>query len=820
MKTSLLVTASLAGALFGASLAHAQSAAHAPQPSGGVEEIVVTAQKRSENVQTVPIAVTAFTANTLIEKNVTAVQGLSNLTPNVTLDAGSPFSGSTSVLTAYIRGIGQDDFAFNLDPGVGVYVDGIYLARTVGANTDLLDVDRIEVLKGPQGTLFGRNSVGGAISIVTRTPGNEFTGRAEATTGSYNRLDVRGTVDVPLVSDTLLSTITFSESRRDGYLHRLPFPGSYITDPLTAVPRSGYDTNVTEGGENQWAVRGKLLWKAGPRLRVTLTGDYQRVDQPGTASTLLRVLANDGGPPTYPGELFGSAYNLCVGVPNNLLPAAPGGNIRALCGKTGTGGVILGLPNAPNAARLHFNNQFLTKNIDTSYATGPDFSKLSNWGIGGTIDVDLADNLLLKSITGYRQLQWSAATDSDGSPITIIEPGFILNQEQVSEELQLIGKAFDRRLSYLVGLYAFKEDGLLHDFVPFGGGLLQVDGRNYFTTNSYAAFTHLNFKLTEKLSVTAGGRYTHEEKKFEGFQRDPNGFLYKLVFGAQLDQITPALSAALGFPDSSDPLRFYPPGVNRKTFDNFSPKLGVEYKPFRDTLVYGSYSEGYKTGGWTTRLSAPVPKAPDFNEEKAYSYEIGIKNELFDRHLRLNLAGFYTTYKGIQLTQTTGISPTTRNAGDAEIYGMEAEYQAVITDDFQISGSIGHIHDRYIRKDAGTTAGNKLPKTPSWKVNISPRYTVHLSERGRVIANVDYTYTSSLFNNTENTPELERKATSIVSASLTYHEPRDRWTFAVGGVNLTDERYLTTGQFQPGGGLIYGTYNRPAEWYAQLGFRF
>jgi len=159
-------------------------------------EIVVTAQKRSENVQDVPIAISAFTASALQERSVTNVASLSALAPNVNLDGGTPFSGSASVLSATIRGIGSDDFAFNIDPGVGIYLDGVYLARTVGANQDLPDVERIEVLKGPQGTLFGRNTIGGAISIVTHDPGKEFKGSVDVTTGSYNLVKARGTIEL------------------------------------------------------------------------------------------------------------------------------------------------------------------------------------------------------------------------------------------------------------------------------------------------------------------------------------------------------------------------------------------------------------------------------------------------------------------------------------------------------------------------------------------------------------------------------------------------------------------------------------------------
>src|SRR5579863_6266991 len=189
---------------------------------GTLQEIVVTAEKRTENIQQVPIAITAFSESELRAKGATDIHSLSTLTPNVNLDAGSPFSGSNSVLSASIRGIGQDDFAFNLDPGVGVYVDGVYFARTVGANQNLLDVERVEVLNGPQGTLFGRNTIGGAISIVTRTPGNQFAVQAQVTGGSFNRRDVAVIADIPLTDD-LLTTFTFSYQFQDGYQKRMPY---------------------------------------------------------------------------------------------------------------------------------------------------------------------------------------------------------------------------------------------------------------------------------------------------------------------------------------------------------------------------------------------------------------------------------------------------------------------------------------------------------------------------------------------------------------------------------------------------------------------
>src|SRR3984957_15970910 len=241
----------------------------AAQESGGLAEVVVTAERPAENIQNVPIAVTAFTADALQSRNLTNVQTLGALSPGVNLDAGAPFSGDRSVLSASIRGIGQDDFAFNLNPAVGVYLDGVYLARTIGANQNLLDVDRVEILKGPQGTLFGANTEGGAISIVTHTPGNEEKFTAQVTGGSYDRRDFGFTADIPLIKDTLLSSLTVSSQDRDGYQQVIPYPSNspqglapFVVDPQDAYPKAGYETGDAYGGYNVQTVRGKLLWLA------------------------------------------------------------------------------------------------------------------------------------------------------------------------------------------------------------------------------------------------------------------------------------------------------------------------------------------------------------------------------------------------------------------------------------------------------------------------------------------------------------------------------------------------------------------------------
>ena len=453
--------------------------------------------------------------------------------------------------------------------------------------------------------------------------------------------------------------------------------------------------------------------------------------------------------------------------------------------------------------------------------------------------------MALKSITAYRKIDWDVGTDLDGSPLNFLHTSFTTKQKQFSQELQLNGNALDKSLKYVLGAYYFKESGNLHDYVTFAEGLLQVDGPNNLSTKNYAFFGQVDYAVSDLISFTVGGRYTHENKEFEGFQSDANGLTYKIlnqlaILGVgpppciTINPISDACRIAAGFPNAGQPLRYYIAGVQRKKFNNFSPKIGVQLHPSNDVLVYGSWSRGYKTGGWTTRLSNPLPTAPDFNEEKAGTYELGVKSTLLDRKLQINAAVFNTNYKGIQLNFQQGVSPTIRNAGDARIRGFEIEATFAPVRAFSITSSIGYLDAKYTRVDAGafvpaTTGlfgaagvarGVTLPKTPKWKFNVSPRYEYEASNGAKIIVLADWTHSAALKNDTEGYFLNARPSTDLVNSSLTYREPEGHWDITVGGTNLTKDRYLTTGQAQLAGGQVYGSYNRPREWYAKLGIKF
>lgn len=816
--------------------AFAQDQAQAEESTGGIAQIVVTAQKRAENVQDVPIAISAFSADALQERAVGSVASLSNISPNVTLDAGTPFSGSSAVLSAFIRGIGANDFAFNIDPGVGVYLDGVYLARSVGANQDLPDVERIEVLKGPQGTLFGRNTIGGAISIVTHDPGDEFRFKGDVTTGRFGLLQTRGTVDVPL-ADGLGASVSFSTKNRDGYVKRVPFPGAenFASTSITRYKAAGY-YNIgygSEGGDNVWNLRGKLRYDNKSNMRITLSADYGNIDQSQLPNTVIATTpAVFAG--TYNCAIQGVVVGDCGGGPPSFAYIGGIGGLNTIFDNPTVFGVNADAD--PNNNRLPYDNRFVSKDIDVSYANGNNYSKLKTYGGAGTIEFDLSDTVMVKSITAYRELHWNAGMDLDGSPLNFLHTSFTMNQWQFSQELQLNGSAMDKKLNYVLGAYFFKEAGDLHDYVTFAEGLLQVDGPNDLATKNYAFFGQIDYRPVEQFGITIGGRYTKEDKTFEGFQSDANGLTYKILNQvgvpacASINPISDACRIAAGFPNQGQPLRYYIAGTQRKSFNDFSPKIGVQYHPNDDVMLYASWSKGYKTGGWTTRLSNPLPTAPDFNEEKATTWEAGLKSTLLDRRLQVNAAAFLTNYKGIQLNFQQGVSPTIQNAGDARIKGFEVEVVAAPTDGFLINASVGYTDAYYTAVlagaqvaanpfQAGVFPGADLPKTPKWKFNVSPRYELSMGGDARLVVLADWTHTTSLWNDTERAFLLQRGPTDIVNGNITY-KSGNHWELTVGMTNITDERYLVTGQAQIAGGQFYGTYSRPREWFARLGVDF
>ena len=872
----------------GLSLSWGLAVADQPQPAGPatepqLQEVVVTAQKRQQNIQTVPIAISAFTSQQLQQQNVTSLAALSAQTPGVTLDAGSPFSGDSSVLSASIRGIGQSDFAININPAVGVYLDGVYLARTVGANVNLLDVDRVEIAKGPQGTLFGANTIGGAISIITHTPGDTPRFIGEATGGSFDRRDLAFTADIPIIQDKLLSSFTFGTQNQNGWQKVIPYPTSspygetpFVVDPQTAYPEPGYQTGSDYGGTGVTMMRSKVLFLATDRLKFTFTGDWTHENQTSLPNTVVG---------TFSGNLlsstFSTLYNLCignnaatlpgaiaaattvpgigpifpVGSPNNALfggdcsqPRAhvPGLSIGAapLLGAGYVGGPPgpFNYNDHPGTAylgssdpRIYLGNAASeTGNIDTTYGVGPDYAKSDVFGFSLTGDYELNDELSVKSISGYRQMRWMIGTELDGTPETMFQVSDHQHQFQVSQEFQLLGKALDNKLNYVTGLYYFRESGYVHDYVPFEGILEVYDVSNDAQNVNYAAYFHADYNPTAHWGFTLGGRYTDAQAYFTPGQSDLNSF--------------PLGSAVYPLATGQPFLHYFPGTPDSQQWHIFDPTGGIQFHFNDDIMAYLSWSKGFMAGGWTTRVSGPEtsPKAAEYGPETSKAWELGLKSSWLNRHLIIDTDVFDTDFDSIQLNVQHGASPTLVNAGNAKIIGWELQAESLVGDTgLQLNGSAAFLdaYYTYVNPAAnlpeyglpdGTTvcpggaqAGctislggspleAKLPKTPRWKFTFDPIYTYTLANQAQVRFIPVFSYITAMFNDSLNTPQMWRPVTRNLDASLHYVSPSAKYDVAIGGTNLTNDRYITSGQPNYAAGFIDAYYDAPREWYVTL----
>ena len=489
-----------------------------------IEEIVVTAQRRVRPFQDVPISLTVFETAEIEALRLTDIAGIARYTPNVVWDRS--FLGAGNFSAIFIRGVGQPAsfFESSADPAVGVYVDGVYIGRAIGSVLGIHDVEQIEVLRGPQGTLFGRNATGGAVTVMTLRPAPGFSGWGEVTTGSDSRLDVRGVLNLPITQNVLTR---FSAS---------------------SFNQDGYGTSLQSGAEfgdvNTDSARAALRWLASDDLDVTLSYDRFRTRQDAPVITLVFA---DAGPMSLTG-----AYNFFVAPTNSVEGFGDG---------------------------VPWNDRFLTPSEFTNYATGQTLTDVDSEGLAATVEWR-PGNLTFKSITGYRSLESLWGSDTDLSPLTIIESTIDTDQDQFSQEFTLQGVS--GKLNWLAGAYYFKEDVVSADnfvlIIPevaeapvdpifgvpnplFGVPLSNIGPATSSSAESVAAFFHLDYAVSDRLSAFGGMRYTYEEKT----AIDNSGLVAN--------------------------------GKTSDTFDNLSPIVGVQYSYDPGLQFYASASRGFKSGG-------------------------------------------------------------------------------------------------------------------------------------------------------------------------------------------------------------------------------
>lgn len=728
---------------------------------GQVEEITVTARKREENLQEVPISVSAFTSESLRVLSSDKINNIGNYTPNVQFLYGE--AGSGNAANVFIRGVGQQDILVSSDPGVGIYVDGVFLGRTLGSLLELSDVERIEVLRGPQGTLFGKNTIGGAINITTKDPGDTFEGMLKASTGRFNRAFFEGAVQLPIVEDKMSARVWGMVKQRDGYGKRLSDGGDL-------------------GDDDSASFRTKFALSPGENLKATLSFDYTRQRAESSALDLLGVNPSAG---------LLALYNAIVAGPQ--------------------GGA--------------YDSRYLTDSHYKTYDTNPSFNNLDVWGVHLTTSWQPED-VGFKSITAYRRMKNSFSRDGDHSPFPYLEVIRDDKQHQFSQELQVNGSGSDNRLRWTIGGYYLHEfarednvtlmaDGLFQALeslpgqlpgLPFGGAGnprnlafdLSLDYLLKNTTDSYALFSEATYDVTDALSLTAGLRYSYEKKK-----------VYLEGTRINTGRITVA------------------PTTVSESWNDLSPRVALQYRVNEDVMVYAQFAKGFKSGGFNGRAfdaRALRPYNPETVEtfevgEKADFLDNRLRlnaSAFLSRYKDMQLTAI--TDSGGQLFTVT------QNAGRAEMYGIEVEAVAVPTDGLRLFGSLGYLHQKFKELDpsvTGITIDSKLPKTPKWNMSVGAQYAMPISNFGLLTLHGDYSYRSRYFNDVANTPILVQSGYGMVNARIEFEPAETNLRISLFGTNLSDKRYLVNGAAALGSiGLADGQYGRPREWGLEVDFRF
>tara|TARA_B110001452_G_scaffold52783_1_gene40255 strand:+ start:4777 stop:7110 length:2334 start_codon:yes stop_codon:yes gene_type:complete len=757
---------SIGSALLCAPFTLAQDDNSGSRMSALLEEVVVTARKRDEGLQDAPLSVAAFSGDSLEARGFTNIAEVGSITPNLTYQNNPAIAGSSSVATVYIRGVGQRDFLGTIDNGVGFYIDDVYISRTVGATVDLLDVERIEVLRGPQGTLFGRNNVGGAISLYSKNPTEDFGGYMSGTMGTDGLYKVRGSINVPL-SDTVLANFSGMKGKQDGYVDR-PAGGDLGDDDVTAF-------------------RGKLLWSASDTLEVSLGFDYSSEDENGPAFLLIDV------------DEVGQFGNSFPGFYNNITQGDT-------CGYGAVG------PFSPNP--ICYNDQYVSED---NLGTAPTYSTTDVWGTNLSIKWDISDSLTLKSITGYRDLDAVFARDADASPLTIVHFFDDFQSEQFSQEIQLLGSSFNEKLDWIVGAYYFDEETYNQNILEFA--IATFDSQNDITSESSALFTQGTYHVTDQLDVTVGVRYTDEEKTFS-----PNQVV---------------VSSNIGLPSGTPIL---PMGVNKIDAQETTPMLNVAYSVTEDFMLYGNYSEGFRSGGFVQRIFPPRPDVVDFAPEFVESFEAGFKYSNDDRTLVVNGAVFNMDYDDIQVRVPQGVAQVEQNVGEAEIRGAEFELKWQPAESWFIEVGVGYTDADYtaieidissipLDDEGNLTADlsnpysviqqdNEFDHVPEWSGNMSVSKEFLADSGASLVVRLGGTYHSGYFNDPLNLPQIKTPELAIFDLTAVWTSPDEKYNVNTGIKNLTDEKYLASGFFNPTIGTIDTISDRGVQWYLTGRYNF
>ncbi|MEZ0243570.1 MAG: TonB-dependent receptor [Sphingomonas sp.] len=779
---------SMAGLMPMAALAQNDAPPAQEQSVDSQTDIVVTARRRDERIQDTPVAITAFTPELLEDRQILQTADLERVTPSLQFKPAGQLSGNSSSSVVFIRGVGQVDPTAAVDPGVGVYLDEVYLGRAVGGAIDFGDIAGVEVLRGPQGTLFGRNTIGGAILVRTRQPEfGVFSGRGRARVGSDNYYEGFLALNIPL-GDTVAARVSGGFRKRDGYVIR-------------AV--DGLDL----GNENSYSVNGALKWEPSTAFNLFVRADYTKRDEHGAPFVFAGI--NEQAP-------VAAIVSVAAGCPGATIPFAP----------LVPGDPRFGAPNVPLINDSRCANDFQDRGPFVNGGTAAVMSMSEVWGVGATGTFNLSDVTRVRLITAYRSTESRGIRDADNTPFLMITTDVGAKSEQFSQEVQV---QFDWGvLSAILGGYYFNERTRERATVPLsfppsppvitsilaggpGSRDLQI---SQLKTDSLAGFGEVSVEPAAGLELSGGLRYTSDRKTFQGTVLN--------LFPATLPDPNPLPTLATS---QGGPLFIF----NRPFSDTFSALTGsasIQYRWTNSISTYASFARSFKSGGYNTRYNAaPAGNLPlAFAEESVTSYELGAKTNFGG--VRLNVAAFQANYDNIQLIFRQGVVPLLFNAGKARIRGFEAELSYRGPSGIQFDAGLSVLDDdiRSITPVPGATAtvapGDDLPLTPDLQFNVGVAFDFDLGSDVVLTPRFDGSYTAKETFITGSIPLIEEDGYFVANGSVSL-KFSGRYELSAGVTNLFDERYLIQGNASLGTlGYAERMFARPRSWYIQFSGSF
>jgi len=693
------------------------------------EEIIVTARRRDERLIDVPVAITAYSGEALSKAGAIDITDIGQTTPNTTLEVSR---GTNSTLSAFIRGVGQQDPVSGFEQGVGLYLDDVYLNRPQAAVLDIYDVERIEILRGPQGTLYGRNTIGGAVKYVTKQLPEEFSLKIKGTLGTYDQADLVVTASAPI-----------------GDIVR-------VGGSIARLSRGGFGDNLTTGLENYnkdvWAGRGTVeLGGYGEPVLIRISGDYTKDKS-----------APRGG--------------------HRLIPS------------------------------LRTNAPVLDNVFDSRGGLVDPKQEIESYGLAMNVTAELTDTLTLRSISAWRKDSSATPIDFDALPAVDVDvPGFYFN-EQISQEFQLLYEG--DRLKGLLGFYYLDATAdTLFDVRIFNtlAGLTAFTEADVDTT-TFAVFGDATFDFTEQLSLSVGGRYTWDKREASILRQNYLGGGSPVFGGA---------GVAFGAPGTDFD--------GKRSFNKFTPRASLSFKPTPDHTLYASYSQGFKGGGFDPRgvgVNAPdtdgngtrsddeIAAFLSFRPEKVESYEIGYKGSLMDGAVNVAIAGFYADYTDVQIPGSVACTVSglpsfcgvVSNAGKATFKGVEFEGRVRLGEDLAAAGdrltlstALGYIdadYKEYVSNIGGRPTDvsdfREVQNTPKWTASGTLAYATPIGD-GDLSFGTTLSYRSKTYQFEIPNPYIDQNGFAMLDASVVYTAPDDRWSIGLFGKNLTDKEYKTSG---------------------------